>query len=74
MNELINKNTYHFFYYFDKKLEEKDIVINAENREQAIKKFYDIVGIAQFGCIDYNGNFFTDDDYEETKIIMENGC
>ena len=65
---------YQFAYYFKKDEEEKEITITAENDEQAIKIFYDKIGIAEFGCIREDGQSFTDEDYPEIKKIMKRGC
>jgi len=65
---------YIFKYFKNKEEKEKDILIEAENDKEAVFKFYDIIGIFEFGCIKENGYFFTDDDYKNIKIKIEKGC
>ena len=64
---------YNFTYFFKDK-EEKGIKIEADNDVEAVMRFYDKVGIAEFGCIREDGHFFTDDKFPKTKEKMIMGC
>ena len=74
MYEIDKQMMYDFGFYFKEEDEEKSIIIMAENDEEAIKKFYDKIGIAEFGCLREDGASFIDDDYPELKEKMKNGC
>ncbi len=74
MYEIDKQIKYDFCFYFKEEDEEKSIIIMAENDEEAVKKFYDKIGIAEFGCLRADGYSFIDDDYPELKEKMKNGC
>ena len=65
---------YKFNYFFNKREEEKYIEIEANNDVEEVMKFYDKVGIAEFGCIRADGHFFTDEKFPKTKEKMIMGC
>ena len=65
---------YKFNYFYDRHAEEKYIEIEADNDVEAVMRFYDKVGIAEFGCIRADGHFFTDDKFPTTKEKMIMGC
>jgi hypothetical protein len=67
------KKIFKFFYYFDDNEDEQEIEIEAENEEQATLKFYDEVGIAEFGCI-YEKSYFVDNKYPQLKEKILRGC
>lgn len=69
-----NKRKKFIFYYFFNDGKQHSCEINADNRKEAVLKFFDKNGIAEFGCIEENGGCFTDDDYEKEKIKIKNGC
>jgi len=64
---------YNFTYFFKDK-EEKGIEIEADNDVEAVMKFYDKIGFAEFGCIRADGHFFTDEKFPKTKEKMIMGC
>ena len=68
------KMKYKFNYFFDRKKEEQYIEIEADNDREAVLMFFDKIGIAEFGCIKEDGNFFTDDKFPKLKEIIINGC
>lgn len=72
--KLKKNNAYRFFYYFKRKEWEREAIILAEDDEMAVKKFYDKIGMAHFGCLKENGQTFTDDKYSNIKKDMEKGC
>ena len=65
---------YKFNYFYDRHAEEQSIEIEAENDVEAVFKFYDKQGIAEFGCIRADGHYFTDEKFpkQRAKIIL--GC
>ena len=65
---------YKFNYFFSRDEDEHYIVIEADNDREAVLKFYDKIGIVEFGCITEEGETFTDDDYLEIRDIMKAGC
>jgi hypothetical protein len=65
---------YKFNYFFNKNEEEKIINITADNDVEAVMKFYDKVGIAEFGCIREDGHFFTDEKFSKEKEKILVGC
>jgi hypothetical protein len=65
---------YEFNYFYDRYGEEKTIDIYAENDIDAVMEFYSKVGIAEFGCIKDNGDFFTDEKYPNEKHKIISGC
>ena len=65
---------YKFNYFFKRIEEEQSIEIEADNDVEAVMRFYDKVGIAEFGCIREDGHFFTDDKFPKTKEKMIMGC
>jgi len=65
---------YRFNYFFKRSEEEKTINITADNDVEAVMKFYDKVGIAEFGCIRADGHFFTDEKFPKVREQMIMGC
>ncbi|HKL23365.1 MAG TPA: hypothetical protein VJ895_01295 [Candidatus Nanoarchaeia archaeon] len=65
---------YKFNYFYDRHAEEKVEEIEADNDVEAVMKFYDIVGIAEFGCIRADGHFFTDDKFPKERAKIKIGC
>jgi len=65
---------YKFNYFFNRNEEEKYIEIEADNDVEAVMRFYDNVGIAEFGCIRADGHFFTDDKFPNVRYKMFIGC
>ena len=63
---------YKFIYFFDRNGEERRIIFEAENDVEAVLKFFDTIGIAEFGCIREDGHFFTDEKFPtlRRKIIL----
>jgi len=65
---------YRFNYFFNRSEEEKYTEIEADNDIEAILKFYDKVGIAEFGCIRADGHFFSDEKFPKERTKMRMGC
>ncbi|MFW5977261.1 MAG: hypothetical protein ACOCQQ_02005 [Candidatus Nanoarchaeia archaeon] len=65
---------YIFNYFFKRSEKEKSIVLDADSDDKAVMKFYDKIGIAEFGCVRANRRFFTDQKYVELKEKIEIGC
>ena len=66
---------YKFYYVINREQnQEKDVEIEAENNEEAVLKFYDEIGMAEFGCIKADGNFFSDKNFEMIKKKILMGC
>ena len=65
---------YKFNYFFNREEEEQYIEIEAETDREAVLKFYDEIGICEFGCIKSDGTFFTDETYPREKELIVKGC
>ena len=65
---------YTFSYFFKREEEEKEIIIEADTDREAVLKFFEKVGICEFGCIKKDGTFFTDDNYKHEKELIVKGC
>jgi hypothetical protein len=63
---------YSFNYFFDE--EEKEMIIDADTDREAVLKFFEKVGICEFGCIKKDGTYFTDNDYKHEKELIVKGC
>ena len=65
---------YKFNYFFSRDEDEHYIVIEADNDREAVLKFYDKIGICEFGCIREDGTFFTDDKFPKLRELIQYGC
>ena len=65
---------YTFNYFFKREEEEKEVIIEAETDREAVLKFYDKIGICEFGCIKKDGTFFTDEKFPREKELIVKGC
>jgi len=65
---------YKFNYFFKRNEEETTINITADNDAEAVMKFYDKIGIVEFGCIREDGHFFTDEKFPKIKEKIIMGC
>lgn len=65
---------YKFNYFFHKCEKERYTDIEADNDVEAVLKFYDKFGIAEFGCIREDGHFFTDEKFPKERIKIKMGC
>lgn len=65
---------YKFNYFYDRYAEEQYLELEADNDVEAVMKFYDKVGFAEFGCVRTDGHFFTDDKFPKTREKMIYGC
>jgi hypothetical protein len=65
---------YKFNYFFERSEPEQNVEIEAENDTQAVMRFFDEYGIAEFGCIRADGKHFTDDKFPESKHQIMVGC
>ena len=64
---------YKFLYFFQDR-KELEAVLEADNDVEAVLKFYDIYGLAEFGCIREDGHFFTDEKFPKQKQDIILGC
>ena len=67
---MIEKQTYEFKYFFNEFGEEKSAFLEADNDREAVLKFYDIYGIAEFVVLKDGIMCFTDDKFPKEKELM----
>lgn len=65
---------YKFNYFKVRGAEEEYLELEADNDREAVMKFFDEIGVYEFGCIREDGHFFTDDKFPKTRAKILSGC